>query len=246
MIDILKSGGVLMIPIIICAVIATFIVIERCIYFKVVKDKDLKLTTVIQPFIQARDFAKINDACTEADTPTAAVIKKAVESRILTLEAANEAVDAEASLQMPKFEKFLTPLGTIANISTLLGLLGTVTGNIKAFGVLGSGGSMGNPAVLAGSIAEALVTTAAGLVVSIPAVIFHNFFISRENHAVLRMESVATKVQLGLRMRPTTTASVTSTTTATSTGTTTSTTPVTNASKSSTASGAEQQSGQKS
>ena len=80
------------------------------------------------------------------------------------------------SAVIPRYEHFLTPLGTIANISTLLGLLGTVTGNIKAFGVLGAGGTMGDPALLAGAIGEALVTTVAGLVVSIPALIFYNYF----------------------------------------------------------------------
>ena len=88
-------------------------------------------------------------------------------------------------------ERFLTSLGTIANISTLLGLLGTVTGNIEAFGVLGSGASMGDPALLAGAIAEALVTTAAGLVVSIPAIIFHNFYASNVNIKMIKMVGIA-------------------------------------------------------
>jgi biopolymer transport protein ExbB len=85
-------------------------------------------------------------------------------------------------------------LGTIANIATLLGLLGTVTGNIKAFGVLGAGGTMGDPALLAGAIAEALVTTVAGLCVSIPSLIFHNFFVSQVNHKIVEMQTVATQV----------------------------------------------------
>jgi biopolymer transport protein ExbB len=95
----------------------------------------------------------------------------------------------------------LTPLGTIANIATLLGLLGTVTGNIKAFGVLGNGGSMGDPSLLAGAIAEALVTTVAGLCVSIPSVIFHNYFVSRVNRRVVEMEARVTSVLLRLTGR---------------------------------------------
>ena len=80
-------------------------------------------------------------------------------------------------------------MGTIANIATLLGLLGTVTGNIQAFGVLGDMGTMGNPAVLAGAIAQALVTTATGLIVSIPAIIFYNYFIAEVNRMITEMES---------------------------------------------------------
>ena len=83
---------------------------------------------------------------------------------------------------------------SLVNISTLLGLLGTVTGNIKAFGVLGNGGSMGDPALLANAIAEALVTTVGGLTVSIPSIIFHNYFNSQVNHKIRDMESLVTKV----------------------------------------------------
>ena len=79
--------------------------------------------------------------------------------------------------------------------------MGTVTGNIKAFGVLGAGGSMGDPALLAGAIAEALVTTVAGLIVSIPSVIFHNYFVSRVNRRIVEMEAHVTSVVLKLTGR---------------------------------------------
>lgn len=105
------------------------------------------------------------------------------------------------SAVVPDYEHFLTPLGTIANISTLLGLLGTVTGNIKAFGILGAGGTMGDPALLAGAIGEALITTVAGLVVSIPSVIFYNYFVSRVNRRVSEMESEVTNIVIKLSGR---------------------------------------------
>ncbi|MCI6322251.1 MotA/TolQ/ExbB proton channel family protein, partial [Treponema porcinum] len=105
------------------------------------------------------------------------------------------------SIVVPRFEHLLTPLGTISNIATLLGLLGTVTGNIKAFGVLGAGGTMGDPAILAGAIAEALVTTVAGLIVSIPSVIFYNYFISRVNRRIAEMENNVTNVVIKLTGR---------------------------------------------
>ena len=109
-----------------------------------------------------------------------------------------DVVETEMEAVIPQYEHFLTILGTIANISTLLGLFGTVTGNIKAFGVLGSGASMGNPAVLAGAIAEALVTTAAGLFVAIPSMIFSNYFTRRVNKEIVQLESSVTEVVLKL------------------------------------------------
>ena len=102
---------------------------------------------------------------------------------------------------IPKLEHLITPLGTIANIATLLGLLGTVTGNIKAFGVLGAGGTMGDPALLAGAIAEALVTTVAGLSISIPSLIFHNYFVSKVNRCIVEMEAHVTSMMLKLSGR---------------------------------------------
>ena len=95
----------------------------------------------------------------------------------------------QANREIPRLERYLSSLGTVANVATLLGLLGTVTGNIQAFGVLGEMGTMGNPAILAGAIAEALVTTAAGLIVSIPAIVFYNYFVAEVNRTITEMEA---------------------------------------------------------
>jgi biopolymer transport protein ExbB len=201
MIETLKSGGILIIPILICGVLATFIIIERCIYFANIKKRDAKLMSNVNSSLAVGDFEACAVACTEADTPMAQVIKKAIDCRRYEERDIRDLVEAEMDFVVPKFEHFITPLGTIANISTLLGLLGTVTGNIKAFGVLGNGGTMGDPALLAGAIAEALVTTVAGLSVSIPSVIFHNYFVSRVNRRIVEMEAHVTSVVLKLTGR---------------------------------------------
>lgn len=201
MIETLKSGGILIIPILICGVLATFIIIERCIYFANIKKRDAKLMSNVNSSLAVGDFEACAIACTEADTPMAQVIKKAIDCRRYEERDIRDLVEAEMDFVVPKFEHFITPLGTIANISTLLGLLGTVTGNIKAFGVLGNGGTMGDPALLAGAIAEALVTTVAGLSVSIPSVIFHNYFVSRVNRRIVEMEAHVTSVVLKLTGR---------------------------------------------
>lgn len=198
MLETLKSGGPLMIPIIICGIIATFIIIERCIYFVSIKKKDVKLMYNLDGSLAAGNFDACAAACAEADTPMSQVVKKAMDCRRYQESDLREAVEAEMITVVPRFEHLLTALGTIANIATLLGLLGTVTGNIKAFGVLGGGASMGDPALLASSIAEALMTTVAGLCVSIPSVIFHNYFVSQVNHRIVEMESTVTSILLRL------------------------------------------------
>ena len=191
-----------MIPIIVCGVIATFIIIERCIYFYNINKRDQKLMSDLDGSLAAGNYEACAVACAQADTPLSQVVKKAMDCRRYEESDLREAVEAEMDFVIPSLEHLLTPLGTIANIATLLGLLGTVTGNIKAFGVLGAGGSMGDPSLLAGAIAEALVTTASGLVVSIPSLIFHNFFVSRANRIILDMENTVTEMILKYFTKP--------------------------------------------
>lgn len=196
MFSVLKSGGILMIPIVLCGIFATFIIIERIIYFISLKKKSVLFREKIVEPLKLKNYGEVLEICKSEDIPEAAVIGKAVYFRNTPISVQKDAVNAEIDKQVPKLEKFLTSLGTIANISTLLGLLGTVTGNISAFGVLGEGASMGNPALLAGSIAEALVTTASGLVISIPALIFHNYFVAKVDKTLSEMETSITELQL--------------------------------------------------
>ncbi len=201
MIDLLKSGGLLMIPIIICGIAATYIIIERCVYFSSIKKRDEKLIENLDDALVRRDYSAAEAFCISAGTPVAQVVKKAIACRTMQESDMREMVQTKMDSVIPQFEHLLTMLGTIANISTLLGLFGTVTGNIRAFGILGGGGSMGNPAVLAGAIAEALMTTAAGLFVAIPSLVFHNFFVNRVNHAITDMQSRVTGALLRLTGR---------------------------------------------
>lgn len=197
----IRSGGPIMVPIIFCGIVATFIIIERCWYFYTIRKRDTKLMYDLNGSLSGDNYEAAAVACAEADTPSSQVIKKALDCRQWDEKDMKDAVEAEMDLVIPRYEHLLTALGTIANISTLLGLLGTVTGNIKAFNVLGAGGAGGDPAHLANAIAEALVTTVGGLVVSIPSVIFHNYFLSRVNHCIVEMESDVTSVVLRLTGR---------------------------------------------
>ncbi len=201
MFEVLKSGGVLMIPIFACAVLATFIIIERMIYFYAIGKNRTRVSDEIINLVKKRNFEGAMEYCRAINTPLTHILKKAIECRKFPVGEIREAVTNEATHQLPKLERFITPLGTIANIATLLGLMGTVTGNIQAFGVLGAGGSMGNPEILAGAIAEALVTTAAGLAVSIPALIFHNYFVSRINRRMIEMEYTASELIVILKVK---------------------------------------------
>lgn len=196
MFETIKSGGLWMIPIIACGVVATFIIIERIYYFATIKKRDRNMMVQVRSCLDKADYNSAETVCAMASTPCAQVLQKAIGNRKLDEKTLQDTVQTEMDSVVPKYEHLLTALGTIANIATLLGLLGTVTGNIKAFGVLSGGSS--DPASLAGAIAEALVTTAAGLIVSIPSVVAHNFFLNEVNHRITNMEANVTEVMLRL------------------------------------------------
>jgi biopolymer transport protein ExbB len=194
MLELLKSGGMVMIPIALCAVFATFIIFERLYYFFTISAQERALKADIPVLVNKRDYAGAKKYCEAASGPVSQVTHKILDNRTMTEGSIKELAEVEICAVVPQLEHFLTPLGTIANVSTLLGLLGTVAGNIQAFGVLGSGGAMGNPSQLAGAIAESLITTAAGLIVSIPSVIFYNYFVSRVKRQITEIESFASAV----------------------------------------------------
>ncbi len=189
MLELLMKGGPVMVLIGLCALVATVIVVERFLFFRSVgKDEGLLLSKVREA-VSASRFDDALAVCGTNESPLARLLEAGIRSRDLSEADVKEAVLNAASREVPRLERYITALGTIANISTLLGLFGTVTGNIRAFGVLGASGAMGNPALLAGAIAEALVTTAAGLAVSIPTIVFYNYFTTRANKKITEMES---------------------------------------------------------
>ena len=126
-----------MIPILICGIFATYIIIERLVYFASVQKRDKELRKNLEEVLASNDFSAAETFCTQAGTPLAHVARKAIGCRKLTEDDMREIVQCEIDAVAPQFDHWLTLLSTIANISTLLGLFGTVTGNIKAFGVLG-------------------------------------------------------------------------------------------------------------
>ncbi len=128
--------------------------------------------------------------CEAHPSPITNLMRAGIDNRREPKQVIREAVlDAANLLEIPRLERFLSTLGTVGNLATLLGLLGTVTGNIKSFGVIGQLGVVGDPGLLARGIAEALLTTAFGLIVAIPVIFFYNYLVTRVNNVITRLES---------------------------------------------------------
>ncbi|SMG63644.1 Biopolymer transport protein [methanotrophic bacterial endosymbiont of Bathymodiolus sp.] len=193
MFELIQSGGLLMIPILFCSVMAMGIVGER--FWTLRKKKILPPEMVSQVWNLAK--AKKLDAKTlkhlKDSSPLGRILATGLKSRSLGRDVMKESI-AESGRQVAhKLERFLNTLGTIATITPLLGLLGTVVGMIKVFAAIVSHG-VGDPAVLAGGISVALITTAAGLSVAIPCVIFHRYFDGLVDAYVLNMEEESLKL----------------------------------------------------
>ena len=189
MLEILQAGGWLMLPITLASVLAVGICIERAWSLR---------TSEVVPLGLVERLADASDGTFDAGE-FAALCGQSSLGRILAAglaakgrgrERMKEAMQEAAAGVVHDLERYLTTLGTIASISPLLGLLGTVVGMIRVFNALLTRGA-GNPAVLAGGISEALVTTAAGLVVAIPALIFHRFLLRKVDELVVAMEGQA-------------------------------------------------------
>ena len=193
MFELISSGGWLMVPIILCSVISVAIIIERLWTLKKDNVAPADLVVDIEHLLEQHQITEdrleelehssylgrilVAGLCVSNQTP--AEIRRSIE------EAGRHVVH--------ELEKYLNALGTIAAITPLLGLLGTVIGMIKVFAAITAVG-VGNPQILAGGISEALITTAAGLSVGIPSLMFHRYFKGKINELTVDMEQHALRL----------------------------------------------------
>jgi biopolymer transport protein ExbB len=151
------------------------------------------LTQKVRQLIEAN---QINDkviAALEQNSPLGKLLAAALANRHRSREVIMERLEDSGRHVVHELERFLSTLGTIAGVSPLLGLLGTVTGIIKSFNAIQAGG-MGDPRALSGGIAEALIATAAGLCVAIPALISYRFLRGKVERIVVAMEKDAVRI----------------------------------------------------
>ena len=188
--DIIVKGGWLMAPILLCSVVALAITIER--FYNLRKNR-IHPQDFVDKMKKLLNEKKINEAiaiCSNAFFPVSRIMETGILKRGKEREEIKEAIEHAGKRESSNLHKYLSVLATIAGITPLLGLLGTVTGMIKAFQVVSIQG-VEHPTAMAGGISEALFTTAAGLVVAIPTLVAHNYFFKKANGHVLEMENTS-------------------------------------------------------
>ena len=188
--ELVRAGGPFMAPIILCSVAAVGILLERLWTLQRKRVLPEELIKKLSSFAEGGQVSpKVIDAL-EKNSPLGRVLAAALANRNRGREIMMERVQDTGRHVVHELERFLNTLGTIASISPLLGLLGTVTGIIRAFNAVMLGG-MGDPRLLAGGISEALITTAGGLAVAIPSFIAFRYLRGKVERIVIDMEKIA-------------------------------------------------------
>ena len=191
--ELVKSGGWMMWPIILASIATTAIVAERLWSLQKKFVAPEGLVSQVQQWLDARSLDANRLAQLREISILGRVLAAALVYRHHTREVVKEAVEDAGRHALPELERYLTTLGTIAAISPFLGLFGTVLGMIHMFSGLGARG-MGDPSLIATGISQALVTTAAGLAVAIPSLVFYRYFRGRVNELVTDMEREALRL----------------------------------------------------
>ncbi len=183
-----RQGGPLMWPLLLCSIVGLIFIIERVIAYSRIKGDTAEIFSTIRDMLLARDFRGAVESCESYDHPVATTLKSGVLRFGKSHDEIEKAMESVALHELSKLEKGLWILATLANISPLLGFLGTVTGMIASFEALAEVG-LGNPQAVAGGISEALITTATGLSIALVVQAAYNYFNNRVSNFALDMET---------------------------------------------------------
>lgn len=190
MLELFKAGGWLMIPLFICSVISIAIIAERAWSLQKKRIAPNELVAQIWQWLKFKQVDQNRIKALQNNSPLGQILAAGLINRNSSRDITKESIQDIGRHVTVALERNLNTLGTIAAISPLIGLLGTVIGMIKVFAVITAEG-VGNPETLAGGISEALITTATGLVVAIPSLIFYRYFRGKINKLVVGMEEQA-------------------------------------------------------
>jgi biopolymer transport protein ExbB len=192
--EIFLKGGFIMWFILLSSIIGLAVVIDRFIVLRKAKINVPAFMVRIRGFIKKKDISGAISYCMQEKSPVANIVRKGLKKYRYGHDRVKDAIENAGSQEISKLEKGLSVLASVAGIAPLLGFLGTVTGMISAFMTIQDLAGAANPSDLAGGIWEALITTAFGLIVGIPALAIYNYFLSSVKKLVGEMETVANDV----------------------------------------------------
>ncbi len=192
LLSILMKGGFLMIPLALCSFIAVVIIIERFLALSRARINTDKFMDKIKDLMGQGNAQAGIVLCENTPGPVASIVRAGIEKYDRPREEIREAIETAGKSEVYLLERGLGALATIAGVSPLLGFLGTVTGMIQAFMKIAQLEGNVNPSILASGIWEALLTTAVGLAIGIPTLIFYNYLVGRVQRFIFEMEKSST------------------------------------------------------
>jgi biopolymer transport protein ExbB len=192
---IVMQGGLVMIPLLASSIIALTVVVERLCFWRRVRSR--RVDQRILSLVAEGDLPQAMQVASASRHPVARVLAAGIAAKHLSpVTAMQAAIQAELS----QSRRYLPLLDTIITLAPLLGLLGTITGMISAFGIVSEAG-LGQPHAITGGIAEALIATATGLLIAIMALVPYNYFRAKVEHLTDVLEEQATRLELLLGKR---------------------------------------------
>ena len=185
-----RDGGIFMWPLLASAVAGLIVIVWKFVSLTSTSTRTRQLIDDVDDLIAAHKIEEAKARCRQSDTPVAHILLAGLEKHDQGTERVLSAIENEGMIQMSRLESGLVWLATIANVAPLLGFLGTVAGMIIAFGAIELAGEV-DATLVAGGIKVALITTATGLSIAIPVNIAHNYFVTKIDGLVIRMEETS-------------------------------------------------------
>jgi biopolymer transport protein ExbB len=189
-IEFLIKGGLVMVPLFACSIIALAVVIERFLFWRRISDR--QKSDEILGLVEQGEFSRASELSRSANTPLTRVLASGLAYQVSSF---TKAMEVAAQKETSVLKQRLTILDTIITLAPLLGLLGTVTGMIGSFGIMSQVG-IGQPHAVTGGVAEALIATATGLLIAILTLVPYNYFSSRAEREMEEIEYYASRLEL--------------------------------------------------
>lgn len=194
MLNFVFKGGPTIIPLLICSILSVAIILERYFYFRSINNNDFRLVKRVKLLLSDGKLAKAKKEAEKTNGPIAAMVLAGLEKYGHDRQTVKEFIQARGQHEISVMEKRLRVLDFIASVSPLLGLLGTVIGIIKSFNILAGAQGMAAPSALSSGIAEALISTAIGLIVAIPTMLFYTYLDSKVEAKMTEMKQWSTRL----------------------------------------------------
>jgi len=198
--ELIKAGGWVMWPLILCSIAALAIIGERLWSLQKKSVIPPELLSQVKSWLERKELDESRMNLLRDSSPLGRVLAAGLANRMHEHQILKEAIEDAGRHVLPDLERYLNTLGTVAAIAPFLGLLGTVLGMIKMFAGIGSHG-LGDPSIVAEGISQALVATASGLVVAIPSLMFYRYLRGRVDELTVDLEQEALKLVEMLRGR---------------------------------------------